>query len=89
MYNKPLPAIEDIQRLSKLESLTFPADRQTVLEQAEKNGFDNITLDFIRHFPASERFESPDSFVLRCEAIELMIEAEKDSTPEQIRSPQD
>ena len=83
-YAKQLPHLRDLLELS--HRVSFPADRRLIESRAE--GLDDVA-DFLEQFPPGEVFSSRVDFMTRCEELEMLINQERSTPEETLRSPQD
>lgn len=88
IYNQPLPKIDKLQRLSKSVG-PFPLTARHITLAARRFGYSPNTVTFLKLFPSDEFFESRADFVTRCSELELLIDQERKSEQETLRSPQE
>lgn len=86
-YDNKLPAVKHLLALAK--EMEFPALRRDVEKMALKRGLSEDVVAFIDLFPADEVFQNRVDFMTRCEEVEILIDQERSSPVEYLRSPQD
>jgi hypothetical protein len=85
-YSKPLPPVRDLLTLS--QRVYFPIERRQLSAIATNSGIGGPTLtDFLSVFPAGEVFESRVDFMTRAEELEMLINQERTTPAETLRSP--
>ena len=75
-YNKPLPSIRKLKKLAEWDG-PFPMKSYRVIVGADRYGFDDDTIGFLKLFPHNTVFKSRSDFLARCEKLQTMIRAKQ------------
>ena len=82
-----LPAVRTLLALA--QETTFPISAGQLADIAEKQGYDDRILAFLRRFYRDEEFVSKAEFMTRSEEVEMFLEQELTTPMERTRSPDD
>lgn len=88
MYDRPLPPIRKLRKLASWDG-PFPMKSYRMVTSANRFGFDEDTIAFLKLFPHDEVFQSRDDFLERCRDLKIFIRSERDMPVEHLHSPQD
>lgn len=87
LYTKQLPNLSKLRQLAKHVAV-FPASAQQFFDTAERSGCNQDILSFLRFFHPDETFSNDLDFITRCEELELLLNQERQSPYEVVRSPE-
>lgn len=88
IYTERLPRLNSLRLLAK-EIRNFPITGLGIVQHAEHLGYDKETIDFLGLFSQGILFNSRNDFLNQCSLLEKLLEEERNSVPEHLRSPQD
>lgn len=83
-YEKKLPPVRQILKLANM--VEFPATCLEVFKTAKRQGFSKNMLDFLSLYKNTNKFSSKAEFITRCEVLEMMINQEKTTPPEIVKT---
>lgn len=86
MYNKRIPDMHDIVRLSTLVR-NYPTTRAEIVRIARMWNFKPEVVSFLRQFPPNELFDTRTDLVTRSEELSLLIRQEWESPHEFLLNP--
>ena len=73
-YDGPLPAIRRLKKLAEWSG-PFPMKSHTMVIGAERFGFDESTVEFLRLFSPDTVFQDRKDFLCKCASLETTIRA--------------
>lgn len=88
MAHRKLPPMRSLRKLAMWDG-PFPMKSRRLVMAAERFGFGDDMITFLKLFPRDEVFRSRDEFLERCELLETIIFSEWKTPKEPRLSPQD
>ncbi len=85
MFTKQLPPIQTFANVARAAG-PFPASARRIVISAVAHGFHKNVVEFLRQFHPKEIFQSRSDFINRCDELELLIEEERKTPREIVRS---
>jgi|SRR5581483_7415738 len=71
-FDGPLPSLRKLRQLADWGG-PFPIQNRHLMLAAERFGFGDIIINFLKLFPKHTTFQSRDDFIYQCEVMELYI----------------
>lgn len=85
-YSNPLPSIRKLNRLAEWDG-PFPMKGSRIIIGAERYGFDDDTIRFLKLFPDDTVFRSRDDFQDRCKKLQTLIRKKRERSDSRFRNP--
>ena len=87
MRTQNLPKLNELRSLG-YEIKDYPISDLGIIQYAERLGYDQKIIDFLKLFYHQMIFNSRSEFLSYCSLLERMMKQELESEPEILRSPQ-
>lgn len=87
MYNRTLPSMHNLKKLADWDG-PFPMKGYRIVIGADRYGFDDDTIHFLKLFPHDAVFRDRDDFLRLCEELEILIRSEWERSAAIVSSPQ-
>ena len=75
-----LPSIRKLKKLAEWDG-PFPMKSYRIVIGADRFGFDEDTIQFLKRFPHNTIFASRDDFLQRCQNLQETIRAKRTQAP--------
>jgi len=75
-----LPSIRKLKKLAEWDG-PFPMKSYRIVIGADRFGFDEDTMEFLKRFPHNTIFASRDDFLQRCQDLREAIRAKRTQAP--------
>lgn len=85
MFTKQLPPIQTFASVARTAG-PFPASARRIVISAVAHGFRDNVVEFLRQFHPKEVFLDRTDFINRCDELELLIDEERNTPKEIVRS---